>query len=428
MSMSAYTPSYYTDSAVGVCGRPSLQEALDVDVGIVGGGYTGLSAALELAQRGYSVAVLEAERAGWGASGRNGGQMLDGLNPGMGKVEALVGRADARALWDMSVEAVTLVRERIARHAIACDFHPGAVLAATSRGHLAGLRAEAELLATRYDHQGRTMLDRHALAAHVRTERFHGGWYDSLSGHLHPLNLALGLAAAAEAAGARVFEHSRVTGVEAGPVVTLRTAGGVVRARHALLAGNAYLDRLDPGIRPKVMPVGTYVLATEPLGQERALDLLPSNVCISDTNFVLDYFRLSADWRMLFGGRVSYSTAEPLSLARSMRRRMLNTFPSLRDVRVHSVWGGLVAITMNRLPHFGRAAPNVYFAQGYSGHGIALANLGGKLVAEAIAGTAERFDVFARIPHRNFPGGRALRMPLLVAATLYSRMRDLAPI
>jgi gamma-glutamylputrescine oxidase len=265
------------------------------------------------------------------------------------------------------------------------------------------------------------------LPQHVASHRYRSGIFDSRCGHLHPLNYTLGLASAAARAGARIFEHSRALRFETcgNSSVTVHTAAGAVRCSYLVLCGNAYLGDLAPALACKIMAVGTYIIATEPLGAERARSLLPSNAAVTDVNWVLDYFRRSRDDRLLFGGRVSYSGLDPLNTSSATRRRMLAVFPQLADTRIAYSWGGYVDITLNRAPHFGRLAPNVYFVQGFSGHGMALTGIAGQLVAEAIAGTAERFDVFARIAHRDFPGGAALRRPALVLAMLWYRLRDL---
>ncbi len=421
-----HTPSYYAATANPSPDHPQLEGDADADVCVVGAGFTGLSTALHLAESGYRVIVLEAQRVGWGASGRNGGQLIVGYAPGMVRTGRLVGAEDARRLWRLGVEAAEVVRMRVARHDIRCDLKPGYMLAAAKPGHMEQLARAATLLGESFDYDKLRLVAAAELGEMLGTKRYAGGLMNYAGGHLHPLNYALGLARAATAAGARIFEASPVERLDGGPSrAVLRTAAGSVSADHVVLAGNAYLGRLAPSIRSRVMPVGTYMIATEPLGERRARELVRDDICVSDTRFVLDYFRLSADHRMLYGGRVSYTTLAPPDIGRAMRRTMLRTFPQLADARVDFAWGGNVAITANRLPHFGRLEGNVFFAQGFSGQGVALTSLAGKLIAEAIAGTAERFDVFARIRHRGFPGGPALGPALLAAAMLYYRLRDL---
>jgi gamma-glutamylputrescine oxidase len=323
------------------------------------------------------------------------------------------------------VEALDLTQSLINENAIDCDYRPNHVHVAVKPRHVQELEGWARELHEENDYPSARLLNRDALEAHVRSERYLGGLLDPRSGHLHPLKFTQGVARAAETAGAKIFENSQVLRYEDGPEVTVHTAHGTVRCAHLVLCGNAYIGAVAPSLARRILGVGTYIIATEPLGEERVRALLPSNAAIADINWILDYFRRSADHRLLFGGRVSYSAVQPPHLAESMRKRMLRIFPTLTDAKVAYAWGGFLDITMNRAPDFGRLAPNVFYLQGFSGHGMSLTGLAGKLVAEAVAGTAERFDVFARIPHRDFPGGRLLRRPSLVLAMTYYRLRDL---
>jgi gamma-glutamylputrescine oxidase len=418
--------SYYAASAHPAPRRPALAGDTTADVCVVGAGIAGCSTALHLAERGYRVVVLEGRRVAWGASGRSGGQAIFGYAAGQDKLAAQVGEADARRMFDISVEAIELLEERIARHAIDCDLHWGQMHVAIKPRHETELKAWQDELATKYGYTSLEWLDQPRVRQVIETDRYRGGLLDRRSGHLHPLNYTLGLAAAAEAAGARIHEASLVTGIEHGDTVTLRTASGSVRARHVVLCCNAYIDEtISKKLRARIMPVGTYIVATEPLGEQRMRALMRENYAVTDINWVLDYFRCSADHRLLFGGRVSYSGLNPATTHHATRARMLKVFPQLADVNIDYAWGGYVDITMSRAPDFGRIAPNVYYLQGFSGHGIALTGMAGKLVAETVAGQAERFDLFARLPHRDFPGGRALRMPALVLAMLWFRLKDL---
>src|SRR5262249_46616545 len=358
------------------------------------------------------------------ASGRNGGQMCSGYSPSMTKIADWVGVDDAKRLWDMAEEAKAIIRERVTRHNIPCDLKPGYLLGAARPRHIDDLRAELDLLRERHGYHEARLLSRDEIRSMVATDIYHGGIYDGGAGHLHPLNYNLGLARAAVEAGAKVFEGSRVERIDFGVKPSAHTAAGSVTARYLVLAGNAYMGDLVPAIRRKIMPVGTYIAATEPLGANRARTLIQSDAAVSDTKFVLDYYRLTADHRLLFGGRVSYTTLPPANLAQAMRRTMLSVYPQLTDVTFEHVWGGNVAITVERTPHIGRLGGNVYFAHGFSGMGVALTGVAGKVVAEAIAGTAERFDVFARLPHTTFFGGKLLRTPTLALAMLWYRMRD----
>ncbi|MET0290903.1 MAG: FAD-binding oxidoreductase [Steroidobacteraceae bacterium] len=405
--------------------RPVFEGPARCDVAIVGGGLAGLSAALELAERGYDVRVLEADRLGWGASGRSGAQAIFGLAASQTKIAALIGAPDARRVWDLSLEGIALLRERIARYGIACDWRDGHIHAAIKPRHLTELAAWHRELQRDYGYSSVSLLDASAMHAQVASERYIGGLLDSASGHLEPLRYLRGLATAAERAGARLHEGSRVLTYRDGARVTLRTARGDLEASQVLLAGNATLGPVAPAIERRIMPVATYIVATEPLGEGRARALLPHDAAVADVNWVLDYFRRTSDHRLLFGGRVSYSGSDPFDTAEATRKRMLQVFPQLRGVELTHAWGGMVDITMNRAPDFNRLAPNVWYLQGFSGHGIALTGIAGKVAAEAIAGSSERFDVFARIPHREFPGGKYLRRPGLVLAMLYYRLKDL---
>lgn len=419
----AYPPSWYAASAVPLPPQPRLEGELRADVCILGAGYTGLSAALELAEAGYRVIVLEAERIGWGASGRNGGQAIVGYGCEQDTLERLVGRADARRLFDFSREGMALMRDRIRRHDIACDWRDGHASVPLKPRQEQALKRWQAHMAEHYDYP-MEWWDRDRLRAQLASDRYLGAIYDPLSGHLHPLEYAFGLARAALAAGVRIFEHSRVTRLERGAAPVLRTDAGQVHCDFAVLAGNAWLRGVAPELESRIMPVGTYIGATVPLGEERARALIRNDMAVADVNWALDYFRLSRDHRLLFGGRASYSTLPPPNLRGTMARRMRRVFPQLAGVDIEYVWGGYVDISLNRAPHWGRLTPNVYFAQGFSGHGVASTGLAGKVIADAIRGQAERLDAFARIPHRPFPGGRLLRTPMLVAAMAWYKLRD----
>jgi gamma-glutamylputrescine oxidase len=420
-------PSYYAASLASAAQpiRAPLQGSVTADVVVLGAGIAGCSTALHLAQRGYRVVVLEARFVGYGASGRSGGQTIFGLAAGQQTLAAQVGKDDAKRLFDLSVEALDITQSLIREHAIDCDYHPNHIHAAIKARHVDELEQWAHELHHDYGYESPRMLDRAALAAHLNSERYLAGLIDPRSGHLHPLKFTQGVARAAEAAGAVIHENSEVLRYEDGAQVRVHTAQGVVTAQHLVLCGNAYIGQVAPRLARRILGVGTYIIATEPLGEERVRALLPSNAAVADINWILDYFRRSDDHRLLFGGRVSYSSVQPLHLAESMRKRMVRVFPSLADAKVAYAWGGYLDITMSRAPDFGRLAPNVFYLQGFSGHGVTLTGLAGKLVAEAVAGTAERFDVFTRIPHRDFPGGPVFRRPSLVLAMLYYRLRDL---
>jgi gamma-glutamylputrescine oxidase len=446
--------SYYNATVQRPAPAPALDGDIDCDVAIVGGGLAGLSAAIELADRGYQVVLLEAKQVGWGASGRNGGQALAGLACEQDTIEAQLGLDEARRVWSMSIEALALIRQRCERFHIDCDWHAGYLSVAVNARKARALRDWQGRMQAHYGYDTQ-WIEPSQLSEWISSPRFHSGLHDPLSGHLHPLKYSLGLARGAAGLGVRIFEDSPVTGLEPaaapGGRVRVRAAGFSVRASHVLLAGNVYLQGVAPVLESRIMPVGTYIIASEVLAPELAHALIPSGAAVCDTNFVLDYFRTveaagvetagspagtsSPRHRMLYGGRVSYSTATPMNLAASMQRRMAHTFPQLAATRVEFAWGGFVDISMNRAPDFGRLSDrqpgsgaglsNVYYLQGFSGHGLALTGIAGKLVAEAIDGDASRFDTFSRIRHRAFPGGKLLRMPTLVAGMVYHRLKDL---
>jgi len=417
--------SYYAATAQRGPGFPALSGTVDCDVAVVGGGLAGLSAALELAGKGHKTVLLEAKQVGWGASGRNGGQAIHGLACDQETIEAQLGLDDAKRVWAMSLEALDLIRHRITTHRIDCDWRNGYLGLATTRRKAADLAAWADRMAAVYGAEF-TGITESEVPHWIASPRYYGGIHDPRSGHLHPLKYSLGIAAAAAGAGVRIHEDSPVSSIEPqGATVRLRTAQGEVRAKQALLAGNVYLQGVAPRLEARIMPVGTYIVCSEPIEPALCDSLVPSHSAVCDSNFVLDYFRPTSDHRMLYGGRVSYSTMTPRNLAESMRQRMAGTFPQLAGTKIQYAWGGFVDITMNRAPDFGRLAPNLYYLQGFSGHGLALTGLAGKLVAEAMNGDASRFDVFARLKHHAFPGGRWLRTPALVLGMAWYRLRDL---
>ena len=417
--------NYYTESAPAPALRPALAGDLTCDVAVVGGGIAGCSAALHLAERGYKVALLEASSIGFGASGRSGAQLIFGYACGQEKIERLAGRDAGRVMWQVTADGLQLVRDVVGRYDIDCELSWGQLHVAVKERQRRDLAAECESLSRDYGYDSVRFLDRAEVESLIASKRYCAALHDANSGHCHPLKYVRGLADAAERAGATVYESTPVTRLERGATATLHTPGGNLRARFVVLAGNTYLEGLVPELQRKIMAVGTYIVATEPLGRARAEALVRDNLAVADVNFVLDYFRLSSDHRLLFGGRVSYSGLDPLGTERATRARMLRVFPQLADARIDYAWGGYVDITVNRAPHFGRLDNNVYFLQGFSGHGMALTGIAGKLAAEAIAGQSERFDLFARIPHMDFPGGMALRRPALVLGMLWYRMRDL---
>ncbi len=420
----AYPDSYYAASTGVPPARPPAEGSLSCDVCVIGGGFTGLSAALHLAERGYEVVLLEAHRVGWGASGRNGGQVGTGQRIDQDALEKLLGERQARDLWDLGLASVALVRDLIRRHEIDCHFVDGVIHTDHRKRFVAHSVAYAEKLRSKYGYELIEVLDQEQIRAHVGSPAYYGGTLDRGAGHLHPLAYALGLARAAEEAGATLHETSRVTGIERGDRLRIKTDAAEVSARYLVIGCNGYHADLFPGIAKRVMPINNFIAATEPLSEEEARDLIRDNHAVADSKFVINYFRLSHDRRMLFGGGESYGYRFPADIAAKVRKPMLEIYPQLAGKRIDYAWGGTLGITMNRLPNFERLDGNILTAGGYSGHGVAMASLAGAIMAEAIDGQAARFDIFSRIPTPDFPGGPALRSPLLVLAMLWYSLRD----
>jgi len=416
--------SYYAATATPLPHLDPLEGGARADVCVVGAGYTGLSAALHLARAGYSVVVLEAERVGFGASGRNGGQLNGGQRRDVDYLEAHYGTDFARELWALGDEARDLVKALIEEQSIDCDLTPGVAIVAHRRRYVAGYHALVDKMIERYGANHLEKLDAARTRELLGTKAFHGGYVDWSAAHLHPLELVRGVARACLAARVRIHESTRALSFEAGTRVRVRTERGAVDADQLVLAANGYLGHLAPKLANRIMPINNFMVATAPLSEARARALSPKRVAAADSRFVIDYFRLSRDRRLLFGGGENYRARFPRDIAAFVRPYLLKIYPDLADVAIDYAWGGTLAITMNRLPHFGRLSPRIYFAHGYSGHGIALAHLAGKLIAEAIRGSAERFDVFARIKTPPFPGGRFLRWPALVLGMTYFALRD----
>ena len=420
-----YPPSLYAETRDEAPEFAPLRGELRADVGIVGGGYTGLSAAWHLAQAGYSVALLEAHRVGFGASGRNGGQVGSGQRLEVDALERMAGRETARRLWDLAEEAKALVRDIAGRSGV--PYHPGLAHAFRSAREYDEARRHIDHLARHYDYGLIQPLGREAFRAILPSDRYCAGELDEGAGHLHPLNLALGLARLAAQAGAGIFDHSTVTRIDhaprAGGESVLHCAQGRVRCNHVILAANGYLDDLDRTVAARVMPINNYIVATEPLG-ERAAQVLTRDIAVHDTKFVVNYWRLSQDRRLIFGGGETITYRFPRDIAAKVRKPLLHIYPELSDVRLTHAWGGTLAITRTRMPCFARPAPNCMSASGYSGHGVALATLAGRLMARAVAGQAEDFDVMASLRPPAFPGGSLLRQPLLIAGMAWFSLRD----
>ena len=421
--------SYYAATRSRSLNCAKLEGSVNADVCIIGGGFSGLNTAIELAERGLSVIVLEARKIGWGASGRNGGQLIRGVGHGVEQFESVIGTSGVRDLKLMGLEAVEIVRQRVEKYQIDCDLTWGYCDLANKSAHVEGfLEDYEELKSLGYRHEMR-MLRKDEMASVVGSSLYAGGMIDMGSGHLHPLNLAIGEGLAAQSLGVRLFEGSAVTRIDYGSEVRVHTASGEVRAKTLVLACNAYMNDLNPELGGKILPAGSYVIATEQLGESAARQLIPQNMALCDQRVTVDYFRLSADNRLLFGGACHYSGRDPADIAAYMRPKMLKVFPHLADVKIEYQWGGMIGIGANRLPQIGRLKDhaNVFYAQAYAGHGVNATHLAGKLLGEAItAQHSSGFDIFAKVPHMTFPGGKHLRSPLLALGMLWYRAREAA--
>ncbi len=413
--------SYYAATINGIEDRPALVGEKQADICVVGGGFTGLAAALACAEAGFSVVLLEAERVGFGASGRNGGQLIPGLRWTMQEVVAAFGDVRAQAIYDVAMTARDRVHTRIAQHEIACDVKHGHLEAAQKQSHFSAMCHDVDFLHNKFGYASPQIIAAKDMADHLDAPHYHGGVYDPAGGHFHPLNYACGLAAAAEKAGVQIFENSRVQRVENGTGATVCTAHGTVNARHAIVGCDSWMGDVLPSVGRFTIPIMNYNIATAPLSNADAL--LPTDAAVADSRFVLNYFRLSADKRMIFGGGEKYTTRLPRDIAAFVRQHMVDVFPALTHAKIDYAWGGAVAVTMNRLPHFGRTG-NTYFAHGFSGHGALMTTLAGELIAEALRGTVERFDVMAGLPHRPFPGGKWLAQPLATLGLMWFALRD----
>ena len=422
-SATGHAPSVYAASANPSPHRPALQGAHSADICIIGAGYTGLSTGLALAEAGYSVIVLEQARVGWGASGRNGGQIVHSFSRDIDFIESHYGPQVAAPLAAMMFEGAQIIRERVERYQIACDLKPGGVYAAITPRKVHGL-VEQKALWERWGHPGLTLIDQpDAIRKVVNTDRYSAVLVDPTGGHFHPLNLAQGEATALESLGGKIFESTTVQRIERGPQPTVHTAHGHVKARYVVVAGNAYLGDLEPQLSRKSMPCGTQVVATAPLGA-LADSLIPSDYCIEDNNFLLDYFRLSADKRLVYGGGVVYGARDPAHIESIIVPKLRKTFPQLRDVPIDYAWTGNFLLTLSRLPQVGQLSENIFYSQGCSGHGVTFTHLIGRVLGEAIRGQAERYNAFARLPHTPFPGGRRWSVPLTALGAVWYDLRD----
>lgn len=421
---SAYPPSYYAASRNIVRQPQVLEGTLEADICVVGAGYSGLSAAISLAEHGFKVVMIEAAEVGWGASGRNGGQVVNGLNASLDTIQRRYGQQTANFVGGLLQEGAGIIYDRVERYGINCDLKRGNIYAAYTPKHMEELKAKQALWRSHGmdDHE---LLDKGQIRQHIGSDVYEGGMIDHSGGHMHPLNLALGEAAAFEGLGGKIFERSPVTKVEqVASGATVSTAKGQVRAKTALICGNAYLGNVVPELTARVMPVSTQMMATEPLGEDRANALLPTGMCVEDVRYILDYFRLSADRRLIFGGGVVYGGTDPADVEAKLRPNMDKVFPHLRDVKVDYAWSGNFALSFSRVPQLGRLGKNIYFAHGYSGHGVTGSHLFGRILSEAVHGDMTRFDTFASLPWIPFPGGRMFRAQYSTLGSWWYALKD----
>ena len=423
MTHTPYPQSYYAFSANPVPPRPELIGETETDVCIVGAGYTGLSTALFLLENGFKVTILEAAKVGFGASGRNGGQIVNSYSRDIDVIERTSNAKHAQLMGEMAFEGGRIIRDRIKKYDIKCDLKDGGVFAAFTKKQMEHLESQKKLW-ERYGHTQLEMLDAKRIREVAATDSYIGGMLDMSGGHIHPLNLALGEAAAVESLGGVIHEQSPATRIDRGANPVVHTPKGRVKAKFVIVAGNAYMGNLIPELASKSMPCGTQVITTEPLSDEVAKSLLPQDYCVEDCNYLLDYYRLSGDKRLIYGGGVVYGARDPANIEAIIRPKMLKTFPQLKDVKIEFAWTGNFLLTLSRLPQVGRIGDNIYYSQGCSGHGVTYTHIAGKVIAETLRGQAERFDAFASLPHYPFPGGRMFRVPFTAMGAWYYSLRD----
>ncbi|WP_219702544.1 NAD(P)/FAD-dependent oxidoreductase [Marinomonas lutimaris] len=423
MPSPSHVNSYYADSANDKVLRPQLAGEQRFDVCVIGAGFTGISTALSLAERGHKVVVLEGSRIGFGASGRNGGQIVNSFNRDIDYITAQYGEVIGEKMAAMAFSGQALIRQRVAKYNIDCDLKTGNIFAACNSKQFESLKAKKALWEA-HGHEGLKLLSASSIQDHIGSERYAGGLLDIHGGHIQPLNLVLGQARAFESLGGVIYEDSKVIRIEQGKPAKIITENGSIVADTVVVAGNAYVFGLIPEVEKKAMPCGTQVIATEPLSKDLQKQLLPTDHCVEDGNYLLDYYRLSGDGRLIYGGGTTYGAREPDKIEAIIGRKMLKTYPMLKDVKIDFAWTGNFLLTMMRMPQVGKIGDNLYYAQGYSGHGVTNSHLMGEILADAIEGDIARYEVFASMPQYPFPGGRLLRVPYTAMGAAYYSLRD----
>ena len=414
-----HAPSYYAATANWQTDYPELEGAIEADVAIVGGGFSGVATAVELSERGYKVVLLESNRIGWGASGRNGGQIIGGYGQNPGAFRSTIGSEGVDIVEGMGVECVDIIKQRIEKYNIDCDLKWGYCEVGLKKRHLKSYQQWAE------DDPAMHLLDQDQIKEYVNSELYLGGYYREDWGHIQPLNLCIGEAKVAQSLGANIFENSQVTNITYGdnPVVT--TQKGSVKAGHVILCGNAYMGKLVPYLDARVLPATSCIIGTEPLSDEQLQQTMVRDVAVCDSRTALDYYRLSADKRLLFGGLSNYTGLEPANAEAVMRNKMAKVFPSLKTVKIDYSWSGRMGISVRRMPQIGRLKnSNILYASGYSGHGVAPTHMTGRLLAEAVDGNTHRFDIMNKMFHLPWPGGKLLRRPAMAAGMMFYKIRD----
>jgi gamma-glutamylputrescine oxidase len=419
-----HATSYYAVSANSKSVRDALIGEHETDVCVVGGGYSGLSSALHLTEKGHTVTLIEGARIGWGASGRNGGQIVNGLNATLGVIEKRYGGQFASFVGSLVQEGGQIIRGNIKKYNIQCDLKEGNLFAAYTQKHLRELEVKQQLWRS-HGMDDHVMLSKDELGHYIGSDVYCGGMIDKTGGHIHPLNLALGEANAIEVNGGKIFEMTRMESMEKqGQDIIVTTDNGTIRCKKLVICGNAYLGKVIPKLTSRVMPVSTQIIATKPLGEDLTKDILPTDICVEDVRYILDYFRLTADKRLLFGGGTVYGGSDPKNVMNKLRPNMEKVFPQLKGIEIDYAWSGNFALSFSRVPQMGKLDNNIFFAHGYSGHGITSSHLFGRILSEAIDNDTKRFDEFAKVPWIPFPGGRALRVPYSVAGSWWYGLRD----